>query len=196
MTQNKTVTAALVPASRYVLVTNIALPESGAVTLSPLQPAEGYLAGENVALSANANPGYVFSHWEGSLEGSANPYDIVIDDNSSVTAVFNPTVQVIRNPSAGGTVTMEPAQGPGGYVPATEVVLSAVAAEGYIFNGWSGDVSGFDNPLPLTVDGPKNVTANFLAQSSFPWRWVIIGVVGFFLLALLAYFVRSELSRD
>ena len=91
---------------------------------------------------------------------------------------------------------MAPAGSSAGYAPGSEVTLSAVAAEGYVFNGWSGDVSGFDNPLTVTVDGPKNLTASFLAQTSFPWRWTIIGVAAFLLAILLAYYIRTEMAKS
>jgi autotransporter family porin len=195
MSESESVTAVFVAAPRYNLVVNIATPDSGTVTLSLPQPEGGYLAGDNVSLTANAATGYVFSHWEGSLEGSANPYELLISENQSVTAVFYPTVQVISGPSNGGTVNLEPAEPSNGYTPGTQVTISAVPAEGYVFNGWTGDASGLENPLTITVDGPKSLTANFLAQTSFPWRWTIIGIVGFLMVVLLAYFVRSELSK-
>ncbi len=195
MSGSKSVTAVFVAAQRYNLVVNIATPDSGTVTLSPLQPAEGYLAGDNISLTAEAAAGYVFSHWEGSLEGNLNPSELLVSENQSVTAVFYPTIEVICGPSNGGTVTMEPAGSSSGYAPGSQVTMSAVPAEGYVFNGWTGDVSGSENPLTITVDGPKNMTANFLAQRSFPWRWTIIGIVGFLMVLLLAYFVRSEMSK-
>ncbi|MGM0462973.1 MAG: InlB B-repeat-containing protein, partial [Fibrobacterota bacterium] len=43
----------------------------------------------------------------------------------------------------------------------TEVELTAEADFGYTFSGWSGDVSGSDNPITITMDSDKNVTANF-----------------------------------
>jgi len=196
MTVNKTVTAVLVPAPRYNLIVSIATPDTGTVTPSVAQPEGGYLAGDNVSLTANPAAAYVFSHWEGDLEGSANPYDLLITENTSVTAVFYPTVQVICNPSNGGTVTTEPPGSSNSYEPGSQVALSAVAAQGYVFNGWSGDASGSDNPLTITVDGPKNLTANFLALTSFPWRWTIIGIAAFLLAILLAFYVRSEMSKS
>ncbi len=50
------------------------------------------------------------------------------------------------------------------YEKDTEVTLSASPAEGWIFGSWSGDASGNQNPLKLTMDKTKTVTANFLTK--------------------------------
>jgi len=43
----------------------------------------------------------------------------------------------------------------------TPVQLRAVAAPGYGFENWSGDLSGTINPAAITIDCNKKVTANF-----------------------------------
>jgi uncharacterized repeat protein (TIGR02543 family) len=43
------------------------------------------------------------------------------------------------------------------------VQLTATAAAGWEFSGWSGDLSSADNPATITMDDNKNVTANFVA---------------------------------
>jgi|GEM_PF-1285151 len=50
---------------------------------------------------------------------------------------------------------------PAGHV----VTLKATAAEGYVFAGWSGDLGGNANPATVTMDGNKNITANFRKAS-------------------------------
>ncbi len=47
------------------------------------------------------------------------------------------------------------------YDPDQTVTLTAVADSGYEFVGWSGDITSTDNPVDLTLDGPKNVVATF-----------------------------------
>jgi uncharacterized repeat protein (TIGR02543 family) len=41
------------------------------------------------------------------------------------------------------------------------VQLTASAAAGWAFSGWSGDASGSANPLNVTMDGNKNISATF-----------------------------------
>ena len=43
----------------------------------------------------------------------------------------------------------------------TNVELTAVADAGYKFDNWSGDATGTTNPLSITMDADKTVTANF-----------------------------------
>jgi len=62
-----------------------------------------------------------------------------------------------------GQVTLDP---PGGtYNEGTVVELTAVADAGHVFDSWSGDVTGSANPVVVTMDGDKAVTANFTAVS-------------------------------
>jgi hypothetical protein len=49
-----------------------------------------YPSGTPVTLTANAEPGWYFDHWEGDLEGSENPDTLVMDGDKTVTAVFVP----------------------------------------------------------------------------------------------------------
>ena len=39
--------------------------------------------------------------------------------------------------------------------------LTAVPAGGYVFSGWSGDASGTTNPLTVTMNANKSITATF-----------------------------------
>ena len=41
------------------------------------------------------------------------------------------------------------------------VELKAVPAPGYVFNNWSGDLSGNANPTTIVMDCNKSITANF-----------------------------------
>jgi uncharacterized repeat protein (TIGR02543 family) len=61
-------------------------------------------------------------------------------------------------PVNGGSVTGD---GPGNYAAGTMITMTAVAAEGFAFAGWSGDLLTSENPLTFTIDGPRNIVANF-----------------------------------
>jgi chitinase len=41
-------------------------------------------------------------------------------------------------------------------------MVTATPASGYVFNGWSGAASGTSNPVTITVDGNKTLTATFV----------------------------------
>lgn len=47
------------------------------------------------------------------------------------------------------------------YAVGASVVLTAVPATGYVYHHWDGDASGDTNPLTVTMDTAKSVTATF-----------------------------------
>lgn len=72
----------------------------------------------------------------------------------SATPEYNVTISVNGNGNVTGANT-------GTYLEGTELTLTATPAEHYEFTGWTGDVTSTDNPLTITVDGNKTITANF-----------------------------------
>ena len=67
----------------------------------------------------------------------------------SLTLVTNGPGSVVANPS--GT----------SHTNGLNVSLTATAANNYVFAGWSGDASGTANPLNVTMNTNKSITANF-----------------------------------
>ena len=65
------------------------------------------------------------------------------------------------SPSGSGSVTKNPNKT--NYSSNESVQLTAVANSGYTFSYWSGDASGSSNPVTITMNSNKNVTANFIA---------------------------------
>ena len=53
----------------------------------------------------------------------------------------------------------------GGYTAGTVVQVSAVPNTGFVFTGWSGDASGTSNPVSVTMDGSKSVTADMRGET-------------------------------
>ena len=55
----------------------------------------------------------------------------------------------------------------GAFAPGSSVTLEAVpaTATGWVFGGWSGDLSGSTNPAVLVMDGNKAVAAQFVPRS-------------------------------
>ena len=43
----------------------------------------------------------------------------------------------------------------------TTLTLTATAADGFVFSGWSGDASGTTNPLSYSVTANTSIVANF-----------------------------------
>ncbi len=73
-----------------------------------------------------------------------------------------------------GSVAVDPAPGP--YALGTQVTLTPTPAQGWTFTGWSGALSGSDDPAQLTLDADAQVTATFTQQDPDPTPPVITGV--------------------
>jgi uncharacterized repeat protein (TIGR02543 family) len=125
-----------------------------------MNPAGGvYTPGTVVTLTVTPKTGYTFNGWSGDLTGSANPATITMDRNKSVTANFKAITYTLATSATNGTVSLSPVGG--SYISGTQVTLTAKPNAGYVFVDWSGDFSGSENPVKITVDANKNITANF-----------------------------------
>ena len=65
------------------------------------------------------------------------------------------------NAPSGGSVT-----GAGSYQAGATATVTATPDLGYLFTAWSGDASGSDNPLSVTMDADKTVGATFEQDSA------------------------------
>lgn len=72
------------------------------------------------------------------------------------------TVAVSTAGSGSGTVTQTPQKA--SYACNEPVTLEAIPASGSYFTGWSGDLSGSDNPVTINVTSDMVITANFSAD--------------------------------
>jgi uncharacterized repeat protein (TIGR02543 family) len=91
------------------------------------------------------------------MDGSA----IAKDTTWTFTTLNVYTLNVTAN---NGTVTKNPNLV--SYNSGANVVLTATPLAGYTFSSWSGDATGITNPLTVTMNGSKIITANFTLNSS------------------------------
>jgi len=138
---------------------DIAIDGSGSVIKNPNQTTYPY--GTMVQLTAVADSGWVFSHWEGDLSGSTNPTSITMTANKSITAFFTQNQYSLTITINGtGVVTKNPDQPT--YTYGTVVTLTAIPAFGWMFDSWAGDLTGSQNPTTITITGNMQITANFM----------------------------------
>ena len=123
-----------------------------------------YAEGTVVSVTATPAAGWQFDGWSGDAGGTANPVSITMDANKSVTANFSeiPPNNYTLTTSVNGQGTVS---GAGTYVEGTVVSVSATPDAGWIFDSWNGDASGSDNPLSLTMNADKSITANFIEST-------------------------------
>jgi uncharacterized repeat protein (TIGR02543 family) len=128
------------------------------------EPNKDYTFETVVELTASPADGWNFVRWEGDLEGSDNPQEISIDEEKTVTAVFErESFELTVDVTGQGNVNEEQVgQAKTAYGYNSIVELTAEPDEGWEFDEWQGDLSGDDNPKEITIDGNKNVTAVFV----------------------------------
>ncbi|MCF6306606.1 MAG: T9SS type A sorting domain-containing protein [Flavobacteriaceae bacterium] len=137
----------------YSLTTSV----SGNGSVSP-SGTTTYTAGTVVEITATPDTGWVFSHWLGDASGSTNPVNVTINANSLVEAVFVEERTLTTNTVGNGSVS------PNGttiYNDGTLATITATPDTGWQFDSWTGDAVGSLNPISITMDADKTVTANF-----------------------------------
>ncbi|TXH60466.1 MAG: hypothetical protein E6Q93_06750 [Burkholderiaceae bacterium] len=130
-------------------------------------------AGTSVTLTASAGSGYQFVGWGGACTGTGN-CSVTLNQATTVTAQFaatTGTTSALTISKAGsGTVTSSPAGINCGtdcseaYTNGTTVTLTAQAASGYTFSGWSGPCSGTGTCV-VTMSQARTVSATFAGST-------------------------------
>ncbi|RPI91399.1 MAG: VCBS repeat-containing protein [Chloroflexi bacterium] len=120
---------------------------------------ETYAYNTPVTLTATAAPGSTFAGWSGEGCAGAGTCAVTMDAAKVVTAEFTQDQYTLTIMSDHGTVTRDPDQAT--YTYGQDVDLTAIPAEGWSFDNWSGDVNSTDNPVTITMGGNKAVTANY-----------------------------------
>lgn len=168
------------PPAQYALTVSKAGTGGGTVTGTGVNCgndcSEVYPAETQVTLTATPASGSTFAGWGGACTGTGT-CTVMMSSAKAVTATFNVTtsaqytLNVNKAGSGSGTVT-----GTGincgsdcseTYSEGTQVTLTATAAGGSTFVGWSGACSGAGS-CTLTMDSSKAVTATFDTSSPPP----------------------------
>ncbi|MCB9433303.1 MAG: hypothetical protein H6668_15110 [Ardenticatenaceae bacterium] len=176
MTEEKSILAVFTPIT-YTLDVNLVGSGSVAIGLVDVTCAadcsQEISYGSVISMTAAAAPGATFTGWSGAVSGTQATVTVTVTADTQVTAVFTTsdtqTLTVTTAGAGSGSVTSNPAgiacSSSGGdcvqaFNSGTVVTLSAVAASGSIFDGWSGACSGTDSCV-VTMDTAQAVTATF-----------------------------------
>ena len=126
-----------------------------------------FTPGSSVTVTAIPNTGYTFVNWtEGTNIVSTNAtYTSPLNANRTLIANFEMSSGFALNVVAvNGTAIKNPALT--SYNSGAIVLITATPSTGYTFTGWSGDATGSLNPLSVTMNANKNITANFALTGS------------------------------
>jgi hypothetical protein len=135
---------------------------SGAIFRNPVSAL--YPFGAIVHLIAAPEPGNYFGVWGNAASGNTNPLDFaVITANPTVSSLFSALSagQFSLTLSANGSGHVSASPRANRYSSGQTISLTATPDAGQNFTGWSGDASGTANPLNVTMNQSKAITANF-----------------------------------
>ncbi len=195
MSAAKQLTATFTASNRPLL--KVSVTGSGKVTSAPAgincgsDCSERYTAGTTVTLTAAPASGQQFTGWAGagSSCGRASTCSVKMDGARTVSASFSTTPQqwpLSVSVNGNGSVSSAPAGIQCGsdcsenYLSGTTVNLSAVAASGYRFSGWSGSNISCGAAITCSVlmNAARNVSASFVAETAPVLLTVIVSGSG------------------
>ena len=166
-----------IPASQFAVILSSS-PTAGGTT-----DGEGsFSAGTSVTVTAAQNTGYTFASWTdkatGAVASTSSSYTFPLSANRNLVANFAINTYTLTVNANNGTVAKNPNQAT--YNHGSTAQLTATPNQGYIFSSWSGDATGFTNPLTVTMNGNKNITANFTQIPAVGPTAVNLGTAGDF----------------
>ena len=158
-------------------------PQQFTVALSS-SPAEGgsvsaaeqvYDEGSVATIAATPSVEWVFVRWEGDFTGTGSTATLTVDSDKNITAVFEKkSYPLTVNTSGEGTVDEQIVQAKStDYESGTVVELTANPAQGWEFKEWFGAIADTTNPVEITVDNPKQVTAIFTEISASQTQYTV-----------------------
>jgi uncharacterized repeat protein (TIGR02543 family) len=120
-----------------------------------LNPSNGTVGATTIYVRLNPTSATTYS---GNITHTS---DGAAEKDIAVSGTGNYTLTV--NAGTGGGITLNPTGG--NYASGTVVTVTAAANTGYMFNGWSGSLTGTTNPTTITMDADKTVNALFVAAT-------------------------------
>jgi hypothetical protein len=158
---------------------------SGLVTSSPPgincsassnQCAAPFVVGTQVTLTGSASAGSTFAGWSSGGCSGTGTCQATMSGGQTVTATFNQIPSFMLSVAAAGTGLGTVTSSPSGincgatcsasFQSGTQVILTAAAANGSTFAGWSGGGCSGDETCTVMLGANTTVTASFAATSA------------------------------
>ena len=138
-----------------------------------------YAHATSLSLVPVPEKGHVFTGWSGDMDGGVGQLQLVMDQDRQVTAQFSPLYVVSVSKKGKGQVLTS---NDSGELPeGSEMLLRAVAEEGWQFVGWSSPTLDENEEIVFVVTEDAGAVAHFVPDRS-AWNQV--------------HFTASELLND
>ncbi|YCM46677.1 hypothetical protein V2O64_11665 [Verrucomicrobiaceae bacterium 227] len=141
---------------------------SGAPSLNQLAFQDGLFVG--VGFNGSVAYGQDGKDWTTIQVGLSNGLNSVAAGNDRLVVIGSGGLIMSTDPlpqrsltlttTGTGTIQAQPLSPT--YLDGSFVTITATAGDGTAFSGWSGDATGMENPLTVTMDADKTITANFV----------------------------------
>ena len=145
----------------HTLIISVSPSSGGTISRSPDK--SEYENNETVTLTATPAECHDFTGWSGDCSGTSPACTLTMDADKSVTANFAPKRYTLSITADNGTVSRDPHSL--SYNCESHVSLTAVPDSGYAFDHWTGDVTGNQPEITLTMEDEMAVTAVFVAKN-------------------------------
>ena len=171
VSENMTVTAYFIPTiTKYSVSTNsVGLGHVDVAEFSDFN-VEGYFEGDSLVFTAVPDTAtWEFGYWVNAAGDSLaddNPLSWIVSADSVFTAKFRstlPQAALTTSIEGMGSISIDPKPVPGfeTYDQGAQVNLTAVAATGWVFSGWKGDVTQTEASITVTLASDMSITAEF-----------------------------------
>jgi len=163
-------------------------------------------------LTAVPSTGCQFEKWSGDIDANAADnasISVVMDRARTITADFTGCegpydITVAASTYLHGSTTINASFGivtcsATGTSAGTVVNVTAVAAEGYRFDGWKGGFTGSQGNMSFVAISTEAITAEFSKSSQPWWIWVVVGIATLLIVGPLIYratFGRAKKVED
>ena len=126
------------------------------------------LDGKTIRLTAVPEENFKFINWGGALTGTANPTEIILDQNKSVTANFDVDDLLEIRVSAGGSYEKEIVSSANGILV---YELQAIPDSGYEFVSWNNSENEhYSQTLTLEIEKETVINLDF-ADTNSPFAY-------------------------
>jgi hypothetical protein len=143
----------------YIIL--VGIEGSGSINKTPDQ--ESYSPGSFVILTATPDTGWSFQGWIGAdnILIEDNPLTIQMDETKVIHAVITQDYYTLTCTNIGNGEVNQPSNTSTYHLSGTTLEIFATPLPGWIFTGWTGDASGAENPLTITMSEDKSIDSVF-----------------------------------